>query len=110
MHMLLVKFRSGLSHDEALRVMDERLPQFRAVPGLVQKYYAREAATGEYVGVYFFDSEASLEEYRSSGLARSIPEAYHVEGSPRREALDVLLVLRPDATPGAIVTSALRKP
>lgn len=97
--MLLVKFHSKLSHSEVLRLMDERLPQFRAVPGLVQKYYAREPATGDYVGVYLFDSEESLLRYRSSDLAASIPGTYQVEGSPRREVLDLLFSLHADAAP-----------
>jgi hypothetical protein len=57
MHILLVKFHSGLSHDKVARNLEERLPLFRAVPGLIQKYYARETATGDYVGVYLFESE-----------------------------------------------------
>ena len=47
MHLLLVKFHSGLSHDDVVQNLEERLPLFRAVPGLIQKYYAREAATGD---------------------------------------------------------------
>lgn len=101
MFMLLVKFHSGLPHEEVLRVMDERLPQFRAVPGLVQKYYARESSTGDYVGVYLFDSEEALLRYRGSELAASIPGAYRVEGTPRRELLELLFPLRPEAVPGA---------
>lgn len=99
MFMLLVKFHSKLSHSEVLRLMDERLPQFRAVPGLVQKYYASEPATGDYVGVYLFESEESLLRYRSSDLAASIPGTYQVEGSPRREVLELLFPLHADAAP-----------
>jgi hypothetical protein len=97
MFMLLVKFQSGLPHEEVLRVMHERLPQFRAVPGLVQKYYARESSTGDYVGIYLFDSEESLVRYRESELAASIPGTYQVEGTPRRELSELLFALRPDA-------------
>ena len=93
MFMLLVKFHSGLLHEQVLRLMDERLPQFRAVPGLVQKYYAREPATGDYVGIYLFDSEESLLRYRSSELAASIPATYQVEGTARREVLELLFPL-----------------
>jgi len=46
MHILLVKFQSGLSHDEVVRNLEERLPLFRAVPGLIQKYYARRNVDG----------------------------------------------------------------
>ena len=100
MFMLLVKFHSGLPENEVLGLMKERLPQFRAVPGLVQKYYAREPATGDYVGVYLFDSEESLLRYRGSELAASIPTTYQVEGTPRREILELLFPWRVD--PGAV--------
>ena len=101
MHILLVKFHSGLPDDEVMRLLEERLPQFRAVPGLRQKYYAREPATGDYVGVYLFDSETSLEAYRNSELAASIPGLYRVEGSPRREVLELLFPLRAEVPPGS---------
>jgi hypothetical protein len=101
MFMLLVKFHSSLPDDEVLRLLEERLPQFRAVPGLVQKYYAREPSTGDYVGVYLFDSEESLLGYRSSELAASIPGVYQVEGAPRREILQLLFPLRAEPVPSA---------
>lgn len=95
MHMLLVKFRSALPEAEVRRLLDERLPLFRAVPGLQQKYYAREASTGEWCGVYLFDSEASLLAYRASDLARSIPPTYQLAGAPRVEMLEMLFALHP---------------
>ena len=94
MSMLLVKFHTKLDDVQVRRLLDERLPQFRAVPGLIQKYYARESATGDYVGIYLFDTEESLLRYRSSELARSIPAVYEVVGSPRAEVLELLFKLR----------------
>lgn len=93
MHMLLVKFHSGLAEPEVRQNLESRLPLFRKVPGLVQKYYAREAATGDYVGVYLFESEAALLAYRGSELAKSIPGVYAVEGKPRVEVLEMLFPL-----------------
>ena len=93
MHILLVKFHSGLSHDEVVRNLEERLPLFRAVPGLIQKYYARETATGDYVGVYLFESEQALRDYRASEVARGIPGVYQVQGTPRIEEMEVLFPL-----------------
>src|SRR5205085_10656261 len=90
MHILLVKFQSGLSHAEVVRNLEERLPLFRAVPGLIQKYYARETATGDYVGVYLFESEQALRDYRASEVARSIPGVYQVQGAPRIEEFELL--------------------
>jgi heme-degrading monooxygenase HmoA len=94
MFMLSVKFKSRLSDADVRRVMEERAPQFRALPGLVQKYYGREEGTGEYTGLYLWESEDAMREYRQSELARSIPEAYAVEGAPRVEIFEVLLPLR----------------
>ena len=89
-----VKFKSGLSDSEARRIMEERAPQFRAIPGLIQKYYGYEQATGEYAGIYLWDSEQSLREFRESELARTIPLAYKAEGPPRIEIFEVLAPLR----------------
>ena len=90
-----VKFPSGLSEAEVRRTMEERAPQFRLLPGLVQKYYGRERETGEFCGIYIWDSEASLVEFRASELARTIPGAYQVTRQPRIEIFDVLFPLRP---------------
>jgi hypothetical protein len=64
-----VKFRSSLSDADVRRVMQERAPRLRALPGLVQKYYdyGREASTGEYTGIYVWDSEPSAR--RSEGAS-----------------------------------------
>ena len=89
-----VKFKSGLSDAEVQRVMKERAPQFRALPGLVQKYYGHEKKTGEFTGIYFWDSEESMREFQQTELARTIPVAYKVESTPRIEFFDVLFPLR----------------
>ena len=96
MHLLLVKFHSGLAHEDVVRNLEERLPLFRAVPGLIQKYYAREASSGDYVGVYVFESEQALLDYRASDVASAIPGVYQVQGSPRVEMMELLFPLRPD--------------
>ena len=89
-----VKFKSGLSDSGVLEVMKERAPRFRALPGLVQKYYGHEKETGEFTGIYFWDSEESLRMYQDSELARTIPVAYKAEGQPRIEIFEVLFPLR----------------
>lgn len=89
-----VKFKSGLTDAEVERVMKERAPQFRALPGLVQKYYVREKQTGEISGIYFWDSEQSMREFQQTELARTIPSAYKVEGQPRIEFFEVMFPLR----------------
>jgi hypothetical protein len=93
-----VKFKSGLSDAEVQRTMEQRAPQFRALPGLLQKYYVREVDSGEYSGIYLWDCEESLRSFRGSDLARSIPAAYHVVGQPRVETFEVLFPLRASAS------------
>jgi hypothetical protein len=95
MHMLIVKFHSGLDDAKVMSLLEQRLGQFREVPGLVQKYYAREDATGDYCGVYLFESEAALRAYRESALAKSIPPTYELAGAARVDILEVLFPLRP---------------
>jgi len=94
MFILSVKFKSALSYEDLMRVARERLPRFRALPGLIQKYYGREQSTGEYTGIYIWDSEQSLREYQDSELSRTIPEAYQVDGKPRIEVFEVPIILR----------------
>ncbi|MGH2617102.1 MAG: YdhR family protein [Thermomicrobiales bacterium] len=90
----VVKFKSGLTDEEARRIMEDRAPLFRALPGLLQKHYFREPATGELGGIYLWDSEESLRAFRESDLARTIPSAYAVVGQPRVETFEVLFPLR----------------
>ena len=90
----IVKVTSGLPDAEVRATIAERAPQFRALSGLLQKYYTRERETGEYVGIYVWDGEESLHEFRESDLARTIPAAYRVEGAPQIAILDVISLLR----------------
>jgi heme-degrading monooxygenase HmoA len=90
----IVKFKSGLSDTEVERVMKEREPRFRALPGLLQKYYGREKETGEFAGIYLWDSEESIREFRETELAKTIPAAYEAASTPRIELFDVFSQLR----------------
>ena len=92
----LVKLRSGLSDAEVRRVMEQRAPSFRQVLGLQQKYFCRDGTTGEYGGVYVWDSEEFMLKYRQSELAGTTPAAYKLEGPPRIEMFDVLFPLWPE--------------
>ena len=91
---LLVKFKSRLELDELQRRYRERMPKFRALSGLVQKYYVHDEATGEIGGLYLWDSEESLKAYLGSDLRKTIGSAYEVEGEPVVLRLGVLDVLR----------------
>lgn len=92
--LMIVRLKVGLSDDEMDKMLRERAPLFRAVPGLLQKYYVRERETGAYSGVYLWDSEASLARFRESDLAKSIPTAYRVSEPPKIEIHRVLFPLR----------------
>lgn len=92
--ILLVKFKSRLTLDEVMEVANSRIDEFRALPGLTQKYYFQEEATGEIGGVYLWESQEAFSEYLGSELRATIAEAYKVEGEPRVEVLKILETLR----------------
>ena len=94
-----VKLKSALSETEIQRVMEERAPQFRALPGLLQKYYLRDIQSGDVGAVYIWDSEESLRAYRQSDLARTIASAYQAVEQPRIEIFETILTLRPEKLP-----------
>jgi len=95
-HTLHVRFKSRLSLDEVMKVVEERAPEFRALAGLQQKYYLHDASTGEYGGLYLWESPEALTAYRESELRASIAAAYQTEGEPRVEIYRVLKTLRSD--------------
>jgi heme-degrading monooxygenase HmoA len=92
----VVKYKTGLSDADAAKTIAQRAPQYEALPGLRQKLYIREPGTGEYGGIYVWEDEDSMREFRESDLAATIPEAYRVEGDPRVEVFEVVSVLRPE--------------
>lgn len=92
---VFVKFKSALSLEEFRRRYHERMPAFRALPGLMQKYYVHDESTGEVGGFYLWDSEESLQRYLSSDLRKTIGSAYEVQGEPTVQRLSVLDVLKP---------------
>lgn len=96
--VLFVRIKSDLEMEEFERRLLERRPRFRDVSGLTQKVYGRDSATGDVCGIYFFESDEGLAEFRDSELARSIPEAYEAV-DVRREVYDVLYSLYPDRGP-----------
>ncbi len=92
----VVKYKTGLSDEEAAKTIALRAPQYKALPGLRQKLYIREPETGEYGGIYVWEDEDSMRDFRESDLAGTIPAAYRVEGEPRVEVFEVVSVLRPE--------------
>lgn len=90
----IIKLKSELTEDELVKKAKEREPKFKAIPGLLQKYYVKLEQPGQYGGVYVWDSKESLLAFRKSELATSIPEAYKLIDAPDIEMLDVLFQLR----------------
>jgi len=95
--VLLVKFKSPLSLDEVKDVINSRIDEFRALSGLTQKYYLQDLETGEYAGLYLWETSETLAEFRESELRATIAEAYRTEGAPRVEVFQVVQTLRDTA-------------
>jgi hypothetical protein len=96
--ILFVRIKSGLDVEEFDRRLLERRPRFREVPGLVQKVYGRDEATGDVCGIYFFESHEALAAFRETELARTIRDAYEAV-DVRREVYEVLYSLWPQRGP-----------
>jgi heme-degrading monooxygenase HmoA len=94
MLLQIIKLKSNLPEEELLKRAKVRGPQFKAIPGLLQKYYVKTDQPGQYGGIYVWESPESLQSYLASDLAKSIPEAYEIIEAPNIEILDILFQLR----------------
>jgi heme-degrading monooxygenase HmoA len=94
MFIHIVRFKSRLTAGEVLERYQSRVPQYRQVPGLVQKYYLHYTETDEHGAVYVWESKEALARFRASELGRSIGDVYQVESRDVREA-EVVLTARP---------------
>ncbi len=101
MFVQFVQFESPLTEAEAREVATARAPQFRAVPGLVQKYYLKLDKPNHYGGFYIWESREAMMAFRETELARTIPQAYRVVGAPDVNLYDMMFALR-DGTEEAI--------
>jgi heme-degrading monooxygenase HmoA len=90
----VVRFKSGLPYEEVVKKCEERAPQYRALKGLVQKYYLKFAGKDEYGAVYLWESEAALNEFQQSELRRTIPATYQVQGAPDIQTAELIMPLR----------------
>jgi len=89
-----VKFESQLPEEEVLRIAARRADDYRAVPGLVQKYYTKLDEPNHYAGVMLWASKEDLAAFRETELFRTVPTAYGVKGAPSVEVVEVFDVLR----------------
>jgi heme-degrading monooxygenase HmoA len=95
----LVRFKSRLSAEAVQAVYEARAPQYRAMPGLLQKYYLKFPATQEHGAVLFWQSEEAATRFEDSELARTIPSAYQVQEEPDKTTAEVVMALRPNHSP-----------
>lgn len=96
--ILYVRIKSDLDPAELDRRLHERKPRFLKVPGLIQKIYGRDEATGDVCGIYFFENKEALAAFRDTELAKTIPTAYEAT-DVRREVYEVLYPLKPEQGP-----------
>lgn len=96
--ILFVRIKSDLHPQELNRRVEERKPRFLQVPGLIQKIYVRDEASGDICGIYFFESNEALAAFRETELAKSIPTAYEATDI-RREVYEVLFPLKSEIGP-----------
>jgi heme-degrading monooxygenase HmoA len=90
----IVRFKSRLSAAEVLKLYQSRVPQYRKVPGLIQKYYLHYTETDEHGAVYLWESQEALARFRESELGRSIGDTYQVVSRDVRDA-EVVLTAQP---------------
>lgn len=90
----IVRIESELSEEEMLAVAHERSDRFRALPGLIQKYYVKLGKPNHYGGIYVWESKEAMDAFRNSELAATIAIAYKASLPPTSETLDVLFQLR----------------
>ncbi|HPR65356.1 MAG TPA: YdhR family protein [Thermoanaerobaculia bacterium] len=96
--ILFVRAKSTLDPQELEHRLLERRPRFLEVPGLIQKIYGRDESTGAVCGIYFFEDQKALAEFRNTELAKTIATAYEVS-EIRLETYEMLYPLRPDRGP-----------
>ena len=96
--ILYVRIKSDLDPEELDHRLNERKSRFLEVPGLIQKIYGRDEATGDVCGIYFFENKESLASFRDTELAKTIPTAYEAT-DVRREVYEVLYPLKPEQGP-----------
>jgi len=96
--ILFVRIKSDVDPEELERRALERRPEFKKIPGLIQKIYGRNDATGDWCGIYFFENQQALAAFRETELAKTIPTAYEAT-DVRREVYELMYPLHPERGP-----------
>ncbi len=92
--MLIVRLKTKLTESKMLEIAHKREPEFAAIPGILQKYYIKTGEPGEFGGIYIWDSQESLDEFRQSELAATIAKSYEATEPPQIEIVDIMFQLR----------------
>ncbi|WP_458210606.1 YdhR family protein [Haladaptatus sp. NG-SE-30] len=94
MEVVFAMFESALSSEEVEQTMRQRAEKFRAVDGLVQKYFVHDHANDRYGACFIFDSEEARDAYFESELSASVGDAYAVVGEADVTMARLLFPLR----------------
>ena len=96
--ILFVRISSNVDSKELEQRAIKRKPEFLEIPGLIQKIYGRDPESGDWCGIYFFESKEALAAFRETELAKTIPVAYEAT-EVRREIFEVMYPLKPNVGP-----------
>lgn len=94
MLLQLVQFESALSENEVLKVVDDRIDAYRAIPSLVQKFYLKSPQANHWGGAMLWENAEAMAAFRESELGQTIGPAYGVRGAPNVSVHEVLFPLR----------------
>ena len=90
----IVKFETSLPEEELVSVAKSRLDDYRATPGLIEKFYCKYPDANVYGGILIWDSMESIKAFSETDLSKTIGAAYKVIGQPESKILDSLFELR----------------
>lgn len=100
MFIQFVQFETTLTEAEVTAIAMDRLPVYRNVPGLVQKYYLKLGKPNHYGGFHIWESREAMQAFRESETAKSIPAAYRVVGAPDVEIFELMFTLHDTGVTG----------
>lgn len=89
-----VKFQSRKSEAEVIEAAISRIDAYKAVPGLLQKYYVKYDEPDTYGGILIWESPEAMANFRTTELAAGIPGAYAVVEAPEVGACKSMFMLR----------------
>jgi hypothetical protein len=97
--LLMILYKSALGMERIKELFHERAAKYDQLPGLMQKLYLSDPATGEVGGIYVFESDEQLRAFLASGL-EDIRFTYQFSEVPSIRSFDVLQVLRDEWSHG----------